>query len=483
MSNPPRAELEALFSLRRLSSTWRDLRKELTKSDFRDCVDYLEIDLYGDEWLGRLRQRIVSGTYRPQEPGRREAAKASGVFRVITSPAIEDLLVYRHICDEIYERAISSEPRGSFFGRRHVKEAVGTKIDRLSDEDYESFFEIWLRYDEYRKRLLMNDLFKFMLITDISNYFEEIQHPLLMEYLAPYHLPRQALGILGQLLAMLRPVTGHSPSPAVGLPIDQFDCSRILAHVFLFEHDAHVAEIVADTGYVRWMDDQTVGVASREEARQVTRELVRSLGKQRLTLNTSKTRVLGPTEVATHFWLSHNEAISRVEAKLESGQPPEDVRLEVAQLWARFVATDRKGNWDKVLARLLSVAGRTKTPVASLEDCQQLLVEVPARHVRIFEYLIALDRFEDLVSLFEWLLNSQNSLYEDVEAAWFECLLLVSPPRAIRPRLRELALEFVGGASRGTGRPGPRVPAAMLLYWIGRALASSGRAASLRARE
>ena len=451
----------------RLRRTWKGLRKELTKSDFRDCVDYVELDLYGDAWLGLIRQRIVSGTYRPEEPGRREAAKSNGVFRVITSPAIDDLLVYRHICDEIYSRAQVVEPRGSFFSRRHRREPIGQKIDRLADDDYETFFEIWLRYDEYRRRLLMNEMFQYILITDIANYFEEIQHPLLLEYLSPYQLPREALGILGQLLSVLRPSTGHSPAPAVGIPLDQFDCSRILAHVFLFEHDARIVGAVGESGFVRWMDDQTIGVATLEDSRKVTRQLVESLARQRLTLNSAKTRVLNPTDVAAHFWLAHNTAMNAVEERLLAGQPPEALRLDVLDLWASFKATEKSGNWDKIAARLLALAARTGCDVADLDDLKQLLTAAPARAERLLEYLLARRNYDDYIGLFEWFLTSGNSLYEDVEAKWFELLLRVSPPRRVRPAIRDLAVEFLRGSKRGTGRPGARVPAALLLYWIG----------------
>ena len=163
MSNKPRGvrvgELRAddFFSLSRLQGTWSALRKEITKAPFRDCIDYLELDVTSADWLGRISRRLVDGTYRPQEPGRRETAKSAGAFRVITAPTIEDVVVYRHIADHVYELARPNEPRGAYFSRRHRVEPVGQKVDEISDEDYATFFRIWLRYNDYRGRRRRDD--------------------------------------------------------------------------------------------------------------------------------------------------------------------------------------------------------------------------------------------------------------------------------------------------------------------------------------
>jgi hypothetical protein len=254
---------ESLCSIKRLQATWKTLRKEISRVPVRDCIDYMETDVRSYHWLRGIQRRLLDGTYHPLQPGRREDAKSNGSFRVITVPHIDDVLVFRHLADDVYRRAKPLEPLGSFFSRRFSFEPIGKKIDRLSDTDYLAFFHVWLRYSNYRKHLGLSGLFKFIVVADISNYFESIQHVLLLEYLAPYGVPREALGVLGKLLDVLRPASGHSPTPPVGLPVDFYDCSRALAHIFLFEHDRHIANDAGKNAYVRWMDDQNVGVKSK----------------------------------------------------------------------------------------------------------------------------------------------------------------------------------------------------------------------------
>jgi hypothetical protein len=243
---------------------------------------------------------------------------------------------------------------------------------------------------------------------------------------------------------------------------------RTLAHVFLFEHDRRVVRFMKNEDtYVRWMDDQTIGVRSRVQARQVIGMLTRSLASQRLTLNAAKTKALSPPAVAKHFWLDQNQRLNKLEERLEAGEDPGSMQIDAADLWEKLKAEGTVGNWDKVASRVLAIAGRSGSDAIGLDDCKWFIAEAPDRSARLFEYLLARGRFGDYLDLFEWLLTSGNCLYEDVEANWFEALLRVSPPRDVRSPLKRIAAEFVVGSTRGTMRSAARVPAALLLYWIG----------------
>ncbi len=416
-------------------------------------------------WLARTNHRLVNGTYRPVQPGRREVAKREGAYRVVTAPAIEDIVVFRHICDYIYARAFRAEPPGAFFSQRFGRHPIGKKLDSISDEEYADFFEVWMRYDEYRTLLGLSGMYKFIVVTDISSYFDSIQHSLLLEYLAPYGVPREALGVLGQILDVLRPLAGHSSPPAVGLPQDSFDCSRTLAHIFLFEHDRRAMREVGRNGYVRWMDDQNLGVKSKVAADRAVHMLVESLNRQRLVLNAGKTRILTPAQQAEHLCLKHNKLVTAIAARIEAGERTASLNTDFEAMWVAVLST-RLGNWPKVVKRLLRLAGLLKSDRVTLADCQDLLESQPGLAERIFEYLVARDRFTDYIALFESYLRSGNSLYEDVEALWFESLLVASPPPKAWPALRRIALEFVRGSKRGTSLQGPKVAAALTLYWL-----------------
>src|SRR5262249_22205873 len=145
-------------------------------------------------------------------------------------------IVYRRISDAALELALHSKVPGAFFSRKHGVTPQGSTL-APDDDPYVSHFQIWLRYQEYRTRTMMSEPHEILVTTDISNYFDSIPHEMLVEYLAPLGLPRKAIGLLGRILETLKPPTGHSPNPRIGIPVDEFDCSRQLAHIFLFEHD------------------------------------------------------------------------------------------------------------------------------------------------------------------------------------------------------------------------------------------------------
>jgi hypothetical protein len=103
----------------------------------------------------------------------------------------------------------------------------------------------------------------------------------------------------------------------VGIPVDELDCSRQLTHIFLVEHDRRIAQEFDEEDYVRWMDDQNIGVRNKAEGRRAVNVMTRSLAQHWLALNSGKTCFLTPQEVAVHFHLDANEALDQWWEQLE----------------------------------------------------------------------------------------------------------------------------------------------------------------------
>ena len=292
-----------LFSFSKLKKTWSTLRKELRQVPLRDAVDWIDWVHTVDGTLPILVEEIRNGQYQPSSPTRYELAKRKGSFRYMTMPNVRDGLVFRHTSDEILKRSIRNKVKGAYYSRRHSSTPIGPRFE-LRESGYSRFWDIWLRYHEYRTHTLLNSPYEILVVTDITNFFDSIQHDLLMEYLAPLGLPRKAIALLGRLLEVLKPTSGHSPNPRVGLPVDELDCSRQIAHVFLFEHDRRVIEKVGEDHYVRWVDDQNIGAKSKSEARGIVNLLTHSLLEQRLTLNAGNvSSPVKETVAKENFWL------------------------------------------------------------------------------------------------------------------------------------------------------------------------------------
>jgi hypothetical protein len=70
------------------------------------------------------------------------------------------------------------------------------------------------------------------------------------------------IGLLFFMLERLSIRDAFVECPRIGLLVDEFDCSRKLAHMMLFPHNNRVVKKYHEEAFVRWMDDQNVGVGS-----------------------------------------------------------------------------------------------------------------------------------------------------------------------------------------------------------------------------
>jgi hypothetical protein len=462
---------EKLFEPSRLRKTWVQVRKELKDLDLRDVIDCLDWATTIEKSLSKIREDVISGRYQPLPPTRYELGKSKGSFRFMTIPNIRDSLIYRHIADEALERASMHAIKGAYFSRRRTLNPVGARVEPNADP-YDSFFKIWLRYNEYRTRTLLSEPYVVLVTTDISNYFDSIEHDLMIEYLAPLGLPRKAVAILGRLLEMLKPTAGHSPNPRVGLPVDELDCSRQLAHLFLFEHDHNVIRDLGNTGedrYVRWMDDQNIGALSVTDARRIVNLLTRSLQRQRLTLNAGKTKFLSPDEVVIEFHLDANESLTSWEDrwKKKGFKPKTESAREVETIWENACTHERRGNWDKVLKRFYACAVWCDANFLD-QYAYDHIVEYPTIAPRVFSSLAKRGRIETLLNIFEQYVEQEESLFEATEAQFFDALLLADICPADERAALDLILRYLNGSIGSDSRGGlGRAAATLAYYWLG----------------
>lgn len=466
----PGNTFEELFSRDNLRKTWRALRRELRRTVARDVIDWTDWALTIESSLDLIRDQVLDGEYEPRPATRIEVGKSRGAYRVVTALNVRDALVFRVVCDRALELAVPSQVAGAYFSRRFSATPVGRLLGEPPDPS-ETFFSIWLRYNEYRSRTLLNVPYQVLVITDISNYFESIQHDLLFEYLAPLGLPRKAVGLLGRFLDAFRPKSGHSPTPRVGIPLDELDCSRELAHIFLYEHDRRVVDEYGEGVYVRWMDDQNIGARTYAEGRQIINMMGRSLSEQRLTLNSGKTLFLTPAEVVRHFQLDANEDLNDWDELARHSRDPisDGLGTQLGDLWTAHSTgpTADVGNWDKILKRYYALAIRVDA--AFLEHrAYSDLVRYPYLGERIFAYFARRNCGRQLIELFERYLSEGENLFEETEARFFESLLLLDPSQRVAARVRRLAERFALGALDGqTARPLGRAGATLALFWFG----------------
>jgi len=169
-----------------LWNAWKGIRHELRRTSSRDVVDHLEYDVNPEKWIKRLLSQIANGSYEPARPTRFSLGKSSGFVRTMTLPSIPDLTLYRAITEFVYARAKRREAKHVYFSRSQFSKAsqvaaadAENELDQVA-ADYRlrsrrSFLN-WLRFDQYRKHLIFKKVHPFLVVTDITNFFDSVLH-------------------------------------------------------------------------------------------------------------------------------------------------------------------------------------------------------------------------------------------------------------------------------------------------------------------
>jgi hypothetical protein len=450
-----------------LWSTWKAVRKELANASLRDVIDYLDYDVHPEKWISVLLKQLDSGTYKPTTPLRFTLGKHHGFSRTMTAPNIPDLVLYRAIVDHLYSRLNRKEKRHVYFRRQFLEEAQKAATQAAQEEmqtltEYKSAsrssFLNWLRYHQYRKHLLLEHVYPYFVLTDVSNFFDSILHSHIEEALRGVAVSPRMIGLLFFLLERLSIRQDYAGSHGISLPVDEFDCSRTLAHIVLFPHDEAITRVVGENAYVRWMDDQNIGVGSRAEGLRVLAEVGRSLGRLHLTPNTKKSRILSLSEARRHFHLDLNAMLDKGEQiwKGRGALHSRKMRLRklTRQIWSKASGRE-EGEFGKVLKRLYRLAGFAEARFLRRRALRDILEDAQLAE-RALDYMRVTGSPAECINFVETLINSDEQVYADVSVAALECLLRVEALGFEARRIWQLAasllkneLRIIGGAQCG----------------------------------
>lgn len=367
MSHPIRG-----ISKTALWQAWKAIRSDLKHSSIRDVVDFVDYDLNPHVWITKTLRDLAADLYQPRPPFRFTLAKSNGFSRRMTIPAIPDLVLYRTIVDYLYNRLRVRQHTHVYFEqkqRQKIETAAledAQKVMASADAVYTTGrpnrYLAWLRYHQYRKYLIFRRVHSYIVTTDITNYFDTIHYDFVKEALTQTTIPPRMLGLLFLLLERLSLRGSMGESPRVGLPVDQFDCSRKLAHMVLFPHDDRMVAVVGEKAYVRWMDDQDFGVNSRAEGLRLLSAVGESLAKLHLTPNASKSRIMTTAEARRHFHFDLNARLDKLEKlPLATDKQRKVVRASLRELSKGAAHREGDGVWEKVRKRMYLVSGRAKT--------------------------------------------------------------------------------------------------------------------------
>lgn len=465
MASTPPPDPGRIVGISRTSlwEAWKAVRRELQRATLRDVADFLEYDIDPNVWINRLLKQIANGTYEPQTPWRFTVAKSNGFSRRMTMPAIPDLVLYRTIGTYLQRKLKQREHQHVYFERRDLAKATEqAKADADADRrlakgplkqivqwlmDYESHSKrrkrAWLHYSQYRKLLIFKRVFPFIVTTDITNFFDTVLHDKLAECFHSIAAPHRMIGLLFFLLERLSIREAFSDSPRVGLPVDEFDCSRQLAHLFLYAHDDRVVAQVGKDAFVRWMDDQNIGVPSRADGLKALACVGSSLAQLHLTANAGKSRILSLAEARRHFHLDLNDELDKIEPLVRQKKPPtRQIAKQVRSAWANAKQHEHKGEWDKILKRVYRYAALGQVRMFRRSAVRDILA-YPRLADRVADYIRNTGTSAEFLAFSNQLWSHAEQVYPDVAAIIFERLLTLEPTKAQRKQILAVAFQVL----------------------------------------
>ena len=432
--------------------SWKAVRKELKNSSIRDVVDFLEYDVDPDVWINRLLASISQGTYEPQPPRRFTLGKSKGFSRTMALPAVPDLVLYRALTDYIFEKAQKRQRRHVYFLRSQHAEVqrkiAGEPVDpaQLGIPHYRASsqrsFLNWLKYDQYRKHLIFKKVHRYFVITDVANFFDSVLHSHVDEALQGLAIPTRTVGLLSFLLERLSIRQDYAGSHGISLPVDEFDCSRTLAHIVLFPHDDEMVRIVGEQNYIRWMDDQNMGVPSKAAGLELLANVGRSLARLHLTPNSQKSKILSLSEARRHFHLDLNRMLDAGDetAKLigkQRGMTKTLLRLTVTAIWQKAKPVEGQGEFGKVLKRLYRLAGLAGARFFRRRAVRDVLDD-PSLAERVADYMRCTGTVTEYLDFVEGLLTHKEQVYPCTNLVLVESLLRVEATGPPAARIRRL---------------------------------------------
>jgi hypothetical protein len=463
-----------------LWKTWKAVRKELKNSSIRDVVDFLDYDVNPDVWINRLVNSIKQGTYEPDLPRRFTLGKSKGFSRTMTLPAVPDLVLYRSLVDCIFLKAKRRQHKHVYFLRGQVA-AVQQQAQQetvvsadLSLPHYraasERSFLNWLKYAQYRKFLIFKRVHPFFVVTDVSNFFDSVLHSHVAEALHGLPIPTRTVGLLFFLLERLSIRQEYAGSHGISLPVDEFDCSRTLAHMVLFPHDDEMVKLVGEENYVRWMDDQNMGVQSKAAGLGVLSEVGRSLSRLHLSPNAQKSKVLSLSEARRHFHLDLNKLLDEADGIVRQigadSTLKTQLRTKVSEIWKKAKLYEGDGEFAKVLKRLYRVAGLAGARQLRRRAMRDVLTD-PSLADRICDYMRCTGTVDEYFSFAMTTMNNAEQVYPDVNVAIVESLLRLEPSKAEITPIRRLAVSLLSKNISVPGAEDCAVIAPLLLLRFG----------------
>lgn len=397
--------IATLDNLRLAFNYAKDGAKKFFVSDFIRHQDYTHSS---KRLLNDLRNKLLQKQYRPKAPLEVEVPKSGLATRPGTVIDFEDFIVLYAIINAIVDETDKHLPDNVYSWRVIPKEK--RKTDRLFEDrdipllpieqrkeikQFEAWYDAWPAFDQRAKDYILNKGYHFLATTDITAYFENINHDVLKSTLISCsgshdHYP------VNLLIDILRQWTVLPPQ---GNRIDRGipqgnDVSSYLGNIYLIPLDRELTKLEQslDIKYLRYMDDVKILAKTKNDAKKALFVLNKALRSLHLNTQTSKTDIYTYPEL---FSFIHDERFDLVSPLIEEIQQKaqanklnkkecEEYEVKLKE-FLKQLPRSLKSKDIRLFKRLLTGLTLIKSRIA-IYRCFNALVDTPSLTDKIARY-------------------------------------------------------------------------------------------------
>lgn len=404
--------LKGIVSASVLQALWKQhIRDKMRRQILPDPIEFLDFHVQLKQRANEIESAVCAGSYSPKPVLRLKVEKGNGLCRQVALPAPEDALLLQALANALWKEIGPKAPSSNAF---FAQEDQAFAKKNREEGDFEWGYgpiEAWL---DFQKSILgFSKKRRYVVVTDIANYYDFILHSFLRSILSDYANEREhALDLLVFIVDSMLWRPDYMPNYGIGLPQMDFDAPRLLAHTHLFEVD-ELFDARPNVDFARYMDDMDFGVDSIAAAKEVLRDLDLTLQTRNLRLNSGKTKILTAADALQHFRALDNARIDILQGRIKSASGVQ-LRLH-RRLISRLIDSGLKrgrfdgGNGEKILKRLLTTLLGLDAPL-SKEAFREILYQRPALRQIILRHWSIGKYFDDMHSAVVGFLGSGQAV-------------------------------------------------------------------------
>ena len=374
-----------------LNLAWRRVLYDARDDLVPDPLQYRDFKVSQDDIIAAVQARLQAG-YSPSRLLQMDVPKGKLAVRPGAVPIIEDRLVYTAIVGSFAERIDKTLEGEEVVPSYRVQ---GGKKRTL----FKFGLNQWFKFQELMRQAYTNG-YKYALLTDLTAYFDHVNHKILIGQLRSLRVPEKNLTILGDLL-------GHwSEGSPVGIP-QGLEPSSFLGNICLDQLDKHMVR--KNYHYFRYVDDIRVFANSESELQRAMVDIIRQTRNLGLHIQTGKTRIVSGDDIL-HLVNQRNEEFSAIDYHLDFG----DVKTAEGELKAvlKEVMSQEEFN-DRHFRKCLNGFKKAKS-AAAVGPTLQKLDELQPWAQSTYEYLERFTRSHASIKrrLIEFLMDEERNIFE-----------------------------------------------------------------------